>query len=309
MIVELGAGLAPDRLEHVLARTLHDPSLRVAFWLPERGAFVDSRGAPVAVTPTAAGRALTVTSSTTAHRSRCSCTTRRSPSDPELVMPSAAPRAWRWRTSACTAELQRAAARAARRRAPGSSRRPTPRAGGSSATCTTARSSGSSRSRCSLRLARGEGDRRPDSAVAACSTRRGDELARRWRSCASSPAASTPRCSPTRGLGPALASRSPTRASMPAVVEPCPPSGCRTPSSRPPTSWSPRRSRTRPSTRAAASVTVDAQVQHGVLVVSVVDDGVGGADPEAQACVGWPTASPPPEAPCGWPVPRAAARG
>ena len=31
---------------------------------------------------------------------------------------------------------------------------------------------------------------------------------------------------------------------------------------------------------AATSVTVDAQVQHGVLVVSVVDDGVGGADPE-----------------------------
>ena len=30
----------------------------------------------------------------------------------------------------------------------------------------------------------------------------------------------------------------------------------------------------------ATSVTVDARVQHGVLVVSVVDDGVGGADPE-----------------------------
>jgi signal transduction histidine kinase len=59
MIVELGAGLAPDRLEVVLARTLHDPSLRLAFWLPEREAFVDSRGAPVALTPTSAGRALT----------------------------------------------------------------------------------------------------------------------------------------------------------------------------------------------------------------------------------------------------------
>ena len=58
MIVELGAGLPPDRLEHVLARTLHDPSLRLAFWLPERAAFVDSHGAPVAVTA-AADRALT----------------------------------------------------------------------------------------------------------------------------------------------------------------------------------------------------------------------------------------------------------
>ena len=56
MIVELGAGLRPTGSSTCSARTLHDPSLRVAFWLPERGAFVDSRGAPVAVTPTPAGR-------------------------------------------------------------------------------------------------------------------------------------------------------------------------------------------------------------------------------------------------------------
>ncbi len=59
LIVELGAGLpVPERLRSVLAATLHDPSLELAYWLPERSAFVDPAGAPVHVAP-ARGRALT----------------------------------------------------------------------------------------------------------------------------------------------------------------------------------------------------------------------------------------------------------
>jgi signal transduction histidine kinase len=61
MIVELGAEpSAPDRLRDVLARTLHDPSVEVAYWLPDRGGYVDAHGAPVTVEPVAPGRAVTL---------------------------------------------------------------------------------------------------------------------------------------------------------------------------------------------------------------------------------------------------------
>jgi signal transduction histidine kinase len=42
----------------VLARTLHDPSVELAYWLPERHAYVDVTGVPVAVDPNG-GRGLT----------------------------------------------------------------------------------------------------------------------------------------------------------------------------------------------------------------------------------------------------------
>ncbi|SHN83906.1 Histidine kinase-, DNA gyrase B-, and HSP90-like ATPase [Geodermatophilus obscurus] len=59
LIVELGAGLpVPERLRSVLARTLHDPTLELAYWLPERRAFVDASGVPVAVEANG-GRGLT----------------------------------------------------------------------------------------------------------------------------------------------------------------------------------------------------------------------------------------------------------
>jgi signal transduction histidine kinase len=60
MIVELGAGArAPERLREVLARTLHDPSVVVAYWLPDRELYVDARGRTVTVEPIAPGRAVT----------------------------------------------------------------------------------------------------------------------------------------------------------------------------------------------------------------------------------------------------------
>src|SRR5712691_5677614 len=49
LVVELGGAARPDRLREALARTLHDPSLQVAYWLPERRSFVDALGAPVSL--------------------------------------------------------------------------------------------------------------------------------------------------------------------------------------------------------------------------------------------------------------------
>ncbi|MGK5113191.1 MULTISPECIES: sensor histidine kinase [unclassified Geodermatophilus] len=60
LVVELGAGVpVPEQLRSVLARTLHDPSLELAYWLPEREAFVGPDGAPVADLAAGNGRALT----------------------------------------------------------------------------------------------------------------------------------------------------------------------------------------------------------------------------------------------------------
>ena len=47
------------RLREELAEALGDRSLDVAYWLPERGRYVDARGAPVDVPPTEPGRAAT----------------------------------------------------------------------------------------------------------------------------------------------------------------------------------------------------------------------------------------------------------
>jgi signal transduction histidine kinase len=59
LVVELGDGLpGPAQLRGALARTLHDPTLELAFWRSELGTFVDAQGAPVDVRP-AAGRAVT----------------------------------------------------------------------------------------------------------------------------------------------------------------------------------------------------------------------------------------------------------
>jgi signal transduction histidine kinase len=44
LAIELSQALPPGRLEHALARALHDPSLRLAYWLPDRHAFVDASG-------------------------------------------------------------------------------------------------------------------------------------------------------------------------------------------------------------------------------------------------------------------------
>jgi signal transduction histidine kinase len=58
LVVELER-TPPQGLRDALARGLGDPTLEVGFWLPERRAFADRNGRPIALPEEAAGRALT----------------------------------------------------------------------------------------------------------------------------------------------------------------------------------------------------------------------------------------------------------
>ena len=89
-----------------------------------------------------------------------------------------------------------------------------------------------------------------------------------------------------RGLDAALAALA-SRAPMPVAIEGSSAGVWRPASSRPPTSWSPRRSRTSPSTRRPSTRRCSCAVANGSLLVEVSDDGVGGANPAAgSACAG-----------------------
>jgi signal transduction histidine kinase len=59
LVIELGESPAGG-LRGALARTLRDPSLELAFWLPESGVYVDSEGRPVELPGESSGRAVTV---------------------------------------------------------------------------------------------------------------------------------------------------------------------------------------------------------------------------------------------------------
>jgi signal transduction histidine kinase len=59
LIVELRDDPAPADLRDALARALRDPSLELAFWLPEYGAYADEDGQPAAIPEPDAGRAVT----------------------------------------------------------------------------------------------------------------------------------------------------------------------------------------------------------------------------------------------------------
>jgi signal transduction histidine kinase len=60
LAVQLGEPLPPGRLEQVLARTLRDPTLQLAYWLPDRGGFVDAEGRPVELPAEGGDRAVTI---------------------------------------------------------------------------------------------------------------------------------------------------------------------------------------------------------------------------------------------------------
>jgi signal transduction histidine kinase len=60
LAVQLGEALPPGRLEQVLARALHDPTLQLAYWLPDRNAFVDAAGRPVELPVAGGDRAVTI---------------------------------------------------------------------------------------------------------------------------------------------------------------------------------------------------------------------------------------------------------
>jgi signal transduction histidine kinase len=60
LVVELGEGANPVDLRDALGRTLGDPSLELAYWLPSQGRYVDADGLPVELPDGGAGRAATV---------------------------------------------------------------------------------------------------------------------------------------------------------------------------------------------------------------------------------------------------------
>jgi signal transduction histidine kinase len=60
LAIQLGEALPPGRLEQALARALHDPTLRLAYWLPDRDGFVDAAGQPVELPAADGDRAVTI---------------------------------------------------------------------------------------------------------------------------------------------------------------------------------------------------------------------------------------------------------
>lgn len=60
LLVQLRSDLAPAALRDALARTLRDPSLELAYWLPEFGSWSDLDGHSVALPEPGSGRAMTL---------------------------------------------------------------------------------------------------------------------------------------------------------------------------------------------------------------------------------------------------------
>lgn len=60
LVVELGETRAPGKLRDALARALHDPSLSLAYWLPDQNRFVDISGHAVELPAEGGSRAATV---------------------------------------------------------------------------------------------------------------------------------------------------------------------------------------------------------------------------------------------------------
>jgi signal transduction histidine kinase len=60
LVIELGETPPPGQLREMLAHTLHDPSLRLAYWVPEVGAYVDAGGATVTLPAEGSGQAVVV---------------------------------------------------------------------------------------------------------------------------------------------------------------------------------------------------------------------------------------------------------
>jgi signal transduction histidine kinase len=60
LVVQLGDTRAPGQLRDALARALHDPTLSLAYWLPEQRRYVDVEGRPVELPADAGDVATTV---------------------------------------------------------------------------------------------------------------------------------------------------------------------------------------------------------------------------------------------------------
>ena len=138
----------PHDLGGALARALGDPTLEVAFWLPERQEYVDVQGTPSTLPEHGAARTVTRLE----HEGEPVAAIVHDPTlvdEPELFGPRAQPPGSRSRMRASTPRCA-PSWRRCRSRGSASSRLPTKSAAGSSATSTTGLSSGSSRSRSSF---------------------------------------------------------------------------------------------------------------------------------------------------------------
>jgi signal transduction histidine kinase len=60
LAIELDDLASPDRLEQALARALHDPTVQLAYWLPDQHGFVDAAGRPVELPAPGGDRAVTI---------------------------------------------------------------------------------------------------------------------------------------------------------------------------------------------------------------------------------------------------------
>ena len=291
LFVELRGDPAPAELRDALARALRDPSLTLAYWLPEFDSWADVDGRPVELPDgrrpggdagaiaTAQPVAALVHDASLRRRARAA--RRRDGGGGD-----------RARERAPAASSCGRAWRSCRARARGSSRPATPSAAGSSATSTTARSSGWSRSRSSCGCSQNRVRDDPRRGGAGDGGERGAR-ARRCTSCASSPAGCIRRCSSTGST--------PRSTRSPRARRSRPRSRCDVPGRLP-----------EPVELAAYFVVVrgadqrrqvragDAQRQRSasgatgtLAIVEVADDGVGGADDAARlrACAGSPTAS------------------
>jgi len=60
LVVELGAGVSGANLRDALARSLKDPTVELAYWLPDRQAYVDPDGRPIDLPAEDSGRVVSV---------------------------------------------------------------------------------------------------------------------------------------------------------------------------------------------------------------------------------------------------------
>jgi hypothetical protein len=60
LAIELEQAPSPGRLQQALARALHDPTVQLAYWLPDQQAFVDEVARPVELPPAGSGRSVTI---------------------------------------------------------------------------------------------------------------------------------------------------------------------------------------------------------------------------------------------------------
>jgi hypothetical protein len=140
LVVELEEARPAGALRDAMARALGDPSLTVAYWLPDHQRYVDLEGRPVELPGGGQGRTATVVERE-GRRVAAIVHDRALSDEPGLIRAPAPRPRWRWTTNASRPSCAPGST-SSRRRGRGSWKPPTRSASGSSGTSTTAPSSG-----------------------------------------------------------------------------------------------------------------------------------------------------------------------